>query len=53
MKEIGKMKNTDALEMRKFIAPEFIFGKGAFKKAGTYAFNFGAEKKYSSLPIRE
>jgi alcohol dehydrogenase len=39
-----KMKNTDALEMRKFIAPEFVFGEGAMKKTVSYALNFGAKK---------
>jgi alcohol dehydrogenase len=32
------------LEMRKFVAPEFIFGVGALDLAGTYARNFGASK---------
>ncbi len=31
-------------ELRKFVAPEFIFGIGARKLAGRYAANFGARK---------
>jgi alcohol dehydrogenase class IV len=38
------MDKADTLEMRKFIAPEFIFGKGAIKKAVSYVLNFGARK---------
>lgn len=30
------------LELRKFVAPEFIFGAGAIDLAGRYAHNFGA-----------
>jgi alcohol dehydrogenase len=32
------------LELRKFVAPEFIFGAGALTLAGRYAKNFGAQK---------
>lgn len=32
------------LELRKFVAPEFIFGVGALKLAGRYAKNFGASR---------
>jgi len=32
------------LELRKFVAPEFIFGIGALKLAGRYARNFGASR---------
>jgi len=32
------------LELRKFVAPEFIFGHGALNLAGQYAKNFGAKK---------
>lgn len=32
------------LELRKFVAPEFIFGEGAIGLAGRYAHNFGAQK---------
>jgi alcohol dehydrogenase len=32
------------LELRKFVAPEFIFGLGALKLAGRYAKNFGASR---------
>lgn len=31
-------------DLRKFVAPEFIFGLGAIDLAGQYASNFGAEK---------
>jgi alcohol dehydrogenase class IV len=31
-------------DLRKFVAPEFIFGKGALNLTGRYASNFGAEK---------
>lgn len=32
------------LELRKFVAPEFVFGEGAFCLAGTYAQNFAGSK---------
>jgi alcohol dehydrogenase class IV len=32
------------LELRKFVAPEFIFGHGALNLVGQYAINFGAKK---------
>jgi len=32
------------LELRKFVAPEFVFGVGALKLAGRYAKNFGASR---------
>lgn len=32
------------LELRKFVAPEFIFGQGAFALVSRYARNFGARK---------
>lgn len=32
------------LELRKFVAPEFVFGAGARHLAGRYAANFGARK---------
>ncbi len=32
------------LELRKFVAPEFIFGNGALSLVGRYAANFGAKK---------
>lgn len=32
------------LELRKFVAPEFVFGAGAIDLAGRYAKNFGANK---------
>jgi alcohol dehydrogenase len=32
------------LELRKFVAPEFIFGPGAINLAGRYLANFGAKK---------
>jgi alcohol dehydrogenase class IV len=39
--------NTDTaslLEMRKFVAPEFIFGSGVIELAGQYAVNYNARK---------
>lgn len=38
------MINENELELRKFFAPEFIFGVGARKLAGRYAKNFGITK---------
>lgn len=35
---------TGVLELRKFVAPEFIFGNGANRLVGRYAKNFGARK---------
>jgi len=35
---------NNALELRKFVAPEFIFGSGARLLVGRYAKNFGARK---------
>jgi alcohol dehydrogenase class IV len=32
------------MELRKFVAPEFVFGKGAVSLVGRYAVNFGARK---------
>lgn len=32
------------IELRKFVAPEFIFGRGALKLAGLYALNIGARR---------
>ncbi len=34
------------LELRKFVAPEFIFGSGAITLVGRYARNFGAKKVF-------
>ncbi len=34
------------LELRKFVAPEFIFGGGAINLVGRYARNFGARKVF-------
>ncbi len=36
--------NSDLMELRKFVAPEFIFGAGARHLAGRYAKNLGARK---------
>lgn len=37
--------NPDASsELRKFVAPEFVYGVGALNKIGRYAKNFGAQK---------
>ncbi|WP_163338595.1 alcohol dehydrogenase-like regulatory protein ErcA [Desulfopila sp. IMCC35008] len=33
-----------SLELRKFVAPEFVFGLGALSLCGRYARNFGAKK---------
>ena len=38
------MMEADEFELRKFVAPEFIFGIDARKLAGRYAKNFGARK---------
>jgi alcohol dehydrogenase class IV len=38
------MARVDLLELRKFVAPEFIFGQGARSLAGRYATNFGATR---------
>ena len=32
------------MDLRKFVAPEFVFGQGARKLAGRYARNFGASR---------
>ena len=36
--------SSQALELRKFVAPEFVFGFGARQLAGRYARNLGARK---------
>jgi alcohol dehydrogenase len=38
------MNPDTALELRKFVAPEFIYGTGALPQIGRYAKNFGAPK---------
>ena len=38
------MMNMSAHELRKFVAPEFVFGEGARHLAARYALNFGASK---------
>jgi len=38
------MRELDEFELRKFVAPEFVFGFEARKLAGRYAKNFGARK---------
>jgi alcohol dehydrogenase len=38
------MENTDFLQLRKFAAPEFIFGLGAADLAGQYAVNYEVER---------
>ena len=38
------MQNETLLEMRKFLAPEFVFGVGALDLVGQYAGNLGARK---------
>jgi alcohol dehydrogenase class IV len=42
--EIESMLVRGELELRKFFAPEFIFGCGALELAGRYARNFGLRK---------
>jgi len=38
------MNSTDFLKLRKFVAPEFIFGLGAADLAGQYAVNYEVDK---------
>ena len=38
------MFDSSWLDLRKFVSPEFVFGKGALNLAGRYANNFGARK---------
>ena len=38
------MNAESVLELRKFVAPEFVYGRGALEQIGRYARNFGAEK---------
>ncbi len=38
------MSRAATLELRKFVAPEFIYGGGALNLIGRYARNFGAKK---------
>lgn len=38
------MNSETALELRKFVAPEFVYGTGALSQIGRYAKNFGAQK---------
>jgi len=38
------MKQEKRLELRKFVAPEFVFGENALNLAGQYSENFGAMK---------
>ena len=38
------MTAHNMLELRKFVAPEFVYGTGALALAGRYAHNFGARK---------
>jgi len=38
------MKNASLLDLRKFLAPETVFGAGASELAGRYALNLGARK---------
>jgi len=40
------MNQNELLEMRKFVAPEFVFGAGALDLAGQYAKNLGASKVF-------
>ena len=38
------MNSDTVLELRKFVAPEFVYGVGALTQIGRYARNFGAKK---------
>ena len=38
------MNPEDSMELRKFVAPEFVYGNGALSLIGRYARNFGARK---------
>ncbi len=38
------MNSDTAFELRKFVAPEFVYGSGALTLTGRYARNFGAQK---------
>jgi alcohol dehydrogenase len=38
------LKPETTLELRKFVAPEFVYGVGALKQIGRYARNFGAKR---------
>ncbi len=38
------MSTIDAMELRKFVAPEIVYGLGALRLAGQYAQNLGASK---------
>ena len=38
------MKNHVSLNLRKFLAPEIVYGEGALQLAGRHAINFGATK---------
>lgn len=38
------MNTIDTMELRKFVAPEIVYGLGALKLAGQYAQNLGASK---------
>jgi alcohol dehydrogenase class IV len=38
------MNTNTGLELRKFVAPEFVYGVGALNLIGRYAKNFGAKK---------
>ncbi len=38
------MTPSSLLELRKFVAPEFVFGPGAYRLVGRYAGNFGARR---------
>ncbi len=40
------MNNTILLNLRKFIAPEIVYGSGALELAGRHAKNFGASKVF-------
>jgi len=44
MNENGEKNNNLFLSLRKFLAPEIVYGEGALKLAGRHAMNLGASK---------
>jgi alcohol dehydrogenase len=43
-RKVTMSPDSVALELRKFVAPEFVYGAGALALIGRYARNFGAKK---------
>ncbi|HSV42861.1 MAG TPA: alcohol dehydrogenase-like regulatory protein ErcA [Methanomassiliicoccales archaeon] len=53
---VGKAKETDpSFELRKFVAPEVVYGQGAFSLAGRYVTNLMAQNVFlvSDLGVRK